>query len=143
MGRNGVVCRLRMTALRPVIVVRSSVQKPATSARRDSARIDRPAAAAPEFVFGGECDAAAFLAIRLGDPFVHLRPEEAVRDGDLGKMIVHDIQSKRRVFRALASSEGAAGSIVENISKLECTIDPNEIKKKDGVGAERTFETGQ
>ena len=42
MGRNGVVCCLRMTALRPVIVVRSSVQKPATSARRDSARIDRP-----------------------------------------------------------------------------------------------------
>jgi hypothetical protein len=33
-----------------VIVVRSSVQKPATSARRDSARIDRqaPAAAPPE-----------------------------------------------------------------------------------------------
>src|SRR6202035_5997480 len=29
-GRNGVVCCLRMTALRPVIVVRSSVQKPAT-----------------------------------------------------------------------------------------------------------------
>ena len=66
-------------------------------------------AAAPEFVFGGECDAAAFLAIRLGDPFVHLRPEEAVRDGDLGKMIVHDIQSKRRVFRALhrACGDGA------------------------------------
>jgi hypothetical protein len=37
------VCCLRMTALRPVIVVRSSVQKPATSARRDSARIDRAA----------------------------------------------------------------------------------------------------
>jgi hypothetical protein len=45
-GRNGVVCCLRMTALSPVIVVRSSVQKPATSARRDSARIDRPAPAA-------------------------------------------------------------------------------------------------
>src|SRR6202011_2033508 len=45
-----VVCCHRMRALRPVIVVRSSVQKPATSARRDSARIDRPApaAAAPE-----------------------------------------------------------------------------------------------
>src|SRR5580704_907285 len=40
-GRNGVVCCLRMTALRPVIVVRSSVQKPATSARGDSARLDR------------------------------------------------------------------------------------------------------
>src|SRR6202011_3721190 len=42
-GRNGVVCCLRMTALRPVIVVRSSVQKPAPSARGDSARLDRPA----------------------------------------------------------------------------------------------------
>src|ERR1700720_1093271 len=40
-GRNGVVCCLRMTALRPVIVVRSSVQKSAPSARRDSARLDR------------------------------------------------------------------------------------------------------
>src|SRR3984893_4664441 len=42
-GRNGVVCCLRMKALRPVIVVRSSVQKPAPSARGDSARLDRPA----------------------------------------------------------------------------------------------------
>src|ERR1700692_3716145 len=42
-GRNGVVCCLRMTALRPVIVVRWSVQKPAPSARGDSARLDRPA----------------------------------------------------------------------------------------------------
>jgi len=42
-----------------------------------------------------------------------------------------------------ASSEGAAGSIVESISKLVCTIDPNEIMKKVGGGAECTFETGQ
>ena len=42
-----------------------------------------------------------------------------------------------------ASSEGAAGSIVENISKLDCTIDPNEIMKKAGGGAQCTFETGQ
>jgi hypothetical protein len=42
-----------------------------------------------------------------------------------------------------ASSEGAAGSIVESISKLECSIDPNEIMKKAGGGAECTFETGQ
>lgn len=42
-----------------------------------------------------------------------------------------------------ASSEGAAGSIVENISKLECAIDPNEIRKKEGGGADCTFETGQ
>jgi hypothetical protein len=42
-----------------------------------------------------------------------------------------------------ASSEGAAGSIVESISKLDCTIDPNEIMKKAGGGAQCTFETGQ
>jgi hypothetical protein len=42
-----------------------------------------------------------------------------------------------------ASSEGAAGSTVENISKLDCTIDPNEIMKKASGGAQCTFETGQ
>ena len=42
-----------------------------------------------------------------------------------------------------ATSEGAAGSIIESISKLECTIDPNEIMKKAGGGAECKFETGQ
>jgi len=39
-----------------------------------------------------------------------------------------------------ATSEGAAGSISENLSKLECTIDPNEIMRKAGGGAECTFE---
>jgi hypothetical protein len=40
-----------------------------------------------------------------------------------------------------ASSEGTAGSINENLFKLECTIDPNEIMKKTGGGAECTFQT--
>jgi hypothetical protein len=42
-----------------------------------------------------------------------------------------------------ATSEGAAGSIIESISKLACTIDPNEIMQKAGGGAECTFEAGQ
>ena len=42
-----------------------------------------------------------------------------------------------------ATSEGAAGSIIENISKLDCTIDPNEIMKKAGGGSQCTFETGK
>lgn len=42
-----------------------------------------------------------------------------------------------------ATAEGVAGSIIESISKLECTIDPNEIMKKAGGGAECKFETGQ
>jgi hypothetical protein len=42
-----------------------------------------------------------------------------------------------------ALSEGAAGSMIESISKLECAIDPNEIMKKAGGGVECNFETGQ
>ena len=40
-------------------------------------------------------------------------------------------------------SEGAAGSSIESVSKLRCTIDPNEIMQKAGGGANCTFETGQ
>jgi hypothetical protein len=40
-------------------------------------------------------------------------------------------------------SEGAAGSIVESITKLECTIDPVQIEQKSGGGATCTFEAGQ
>jgi hypothetical protein len=40
-------------------------------------------------------------------------------------------------------SEGAAGSNVESVSKLVCTIDPTEIMKKVGGGADCSFETGQ
>jgi hypothetical protein len=41
------------------------------------------------------------------------------------------------------SSEGAAGSIIASISKLQCTIDPNEIMQKGGGGAECRFDAGQ
>jgi hypothetical protein len=39
--------------------------------------------------------------------------------------------------------EGAAGSIIASLKKLECTIDPMVIKQKAGGGADCTFETGQ
>jgi hypothetical protein len=39
--------------------------------------------------------------------------------------------------------EGAAGSIVESVTKLACTIDPTEIRQKASGGAECAFETGQ
>jgi hypothetical protein len=42
-----------------------------------------------------------------------------------------------------AQSESAAGSTVENLSGLACTIDPNEIMKKAGGGVECKFGTGQ
>jgi len=42
-----------------------------------------------------------------------------------------------------ATSEGAAGSTIQSISKLDCTIDPNEIMKKAGGGAQCTFEAGK
>jgi hypothetical protein len=41
------------------------------------------------------------------------------------------------------ASEGAAGSLVESLSNLTCTLDPNAILQKAGGGAECKFETGQ
>jgi hypothetical protein len=40
------------------------------------------------------------------------------------------------------SAEGAAGSSIESVSKLRCTLDPNEIMQKTGGGAQCSFETG-
>ena len=37
--------------------------------------------------------------------------------------------------------QGAAGSSVESFSKLNCTIDPREVRLKAGGGAECSFET--
>ena len=37
--------------------------------------------------------------------------------------------------------EGAAGSMIVSITKLDCTIDPSMIKQKDGSGAECKYET--
>jgi hypothetical protein len=39
-------------------------------------------------------------------------------------------------------SEGAAGSIIEGVSKLSCTLDPAAIKDKGGSGAECSYEAG-
>ena len=38
--------------------------------------------------------------------------------------------------------DGAAGSVFESLSKLNCTLDPAEIKQKAGGGATCSFETG-
>ena len=40
-----------------------------------------------------------------------------------------------------AVAEGAAGTIFEGISKLNCTIDPHEISQKSGAGADCSFDT--
>ena len=39
-------------------------------------------------------------------------------------------------------SDGAAGSIFESLSKLNCTLDPKAIKDKAGAGADCTFDAG-
>ena len=39
-------------------------------------------------------------------------------------------------------SDGAAGSIFESLSKLNCTLDPKEIEEKAGGGANCSFDTG-
>ena len=51
------------------------------------------------------------------------------------------------LFATLAAagvvSEGGAGSPIEGVTKLTCTVDPNEIRQKEGGGAQCAFETGQ
>jgi hypothetical protein len=44
---------------------------------------------------------------------------------------------------ARVAAEGSAGSMFEAITKLECAVDPNTVKQKDGRGANCTFETGE
>jgi hypothetical protein len=39
-------------------------------------------------------------------------------------------------------ADGAAGSVSESLAKLTCTIDPAEIRKKAGGGADCSLETG-
>ena len=40
-------------------------------------------------------------------------------------------------------AEGAAGSNIEQFSKLNCTIDAKEVRQKAGGGAQCSFETGK
>ena len=39
------------------------------------------------------------------------------------------------------AAEGAAGSMIRAVTKLECAVDPSRVKQKDGSGANCTFET--
>jgi hypothetical protein len=39
-------------------------------------------------------------------------------------------------------SDGAAGSIFESLSKLNCTLDPKALKDKAGAGADCSFDPG-
>lgn len=46
------------------------------------------------------------------------------------------------LIEAGVPSEGAAGSVFETLTALDCTIDPKEIKQNTGAGASCTFKTG-
>ena len=51
------------------------------------------------------------------------------------------------VYATLASAgitaEGAAGSMIESISKLSCTLDLGKIRQNDGSGADCSWESGK
>jgi hypothetical protein len=49
----------------------------------------------------------------------------------------------KRSLHGREANELSATATVESFSKLDCTIDPNEIMKKAGGGAQCTFEAGQ
>lgn len=46
------------------------------------------------------------------------------------------------IAAAGVAAEDAAGSSVQSVSNLVCNIDPSEIRRKAGGGAECTFDTG-
>jgi hypothetical protein len=56
-------------------------------------------------------------------------------------------RAANEVFATLASAgvtaEGAAGSMIENLSKLSCTLDLGKIKQNDGSGADCSWESGK
>jgi hypothetical protein len=64
-----------------------------------------------------------------------------------GKRASFKGREANEVFATLAivgvTPEGAAGSIIENVSKLNCTLDPGAINDKSGGGAECSFRTGE
>ena len=41
------------------------------------------------------------------------------------------------------NAEGAAGSMIENVTKFSCTLDPAEIKDNSGGGADCSLGTDQ
>jgi len=47
------------------------------------------------------------------------------------------------IAAAGVAAEAASGSAVQSISNLVCNIDPGEIRRKAGGGAECTFDTGR
>jgi hypothetical protein len=65
------------------------------------------------------------------------------------KKAKHSLKGRaaNEVYATLAAagvaSEGAAGSMIQAISKLTCTVDPVVIKDKSGGGADCSFETGE
>ena len=65
------------------------------------------------------------------------------------KAITHTVAGRQasEIFatEALAGvpSDGAAGSVFESLAKLNCTLDPEEIRQKGGGGASCSFEAGE
>jgi hypothetical protein len=56
-------------------------------------------------------------------------------------------RAANEVFATLASAgvttEGAAGSMIENLTKLSCTLDLGKIRQNDGSGADCSWEGGK
>lgn len=65
------------------------------------------------------------------------------------KGMQHSLKGREanEVFATLASAgvtaEGAAGSMIENVTKFSCTLDPGEIRQNAGGGTDCSMETGQ
>jgi len=83
------------------------------------------------------------IVCRTGNVDITLRNCE-VTSGKKTRTVNGSTANEIFATEALAGvpSDGAAGSNFESLSKLSCTIDPNAIRRKDGSGADCTFQPG-
>ncbi|MDE5441533.1 hypothetical protein GWG65_08725 [Bradyrhizobium sp. CSA207] len=83
------------------------------------------------------------IVCRTGNVDITLRNCE-ITFGKKVKTVNGSTASEIFATEALAGipPDGAAGSDFESLTRLSCTIDPNAIRRKDGSGADCTFQPG-
>jgi len=86
---------------------------------------------------------AGRIVCRTGNVDITVRSCE-VTFGKKAKTVNGSTANEIFATEALAgiAADGAAGSNFESLSKLSCTIDPNAIRRRDGSGADCTFQPG-
>ena len=80
-----------------------------------------------------------YVGFNLREGYARLDALRALERFAFGELGVLHLEVSDRGF---VPEDGAAGSVFEGMSHLNCTIDPAEIKQKAGGGADCKFDPG-